>query len=210
MNEMILHETFDAANPDPRLRWFCPPESWAIQNSCLVVQPNAKTDFWQKTHYGFEADNGHFLYLEVEGDFILSTRLSFSPAHQYDQAGLMVRVSPDCWLKTSVEYEPYGFSKLGVVLTKDGYSDWSTQDYLDSSKELGLRVRREADDYLVEYLNPSPQEAGEAQRNWVQIRMAHLEGGKDGRVSCGLYACSPIEAGFTARFDFLKIERGRT
>ena len=67
----------------------------------FVVEPAGGTDFWQRTHYGFQADSGHFLYLEAAGDWDLSTEVRFAPAHQYDQAGLLVRLSPECWLKTS-------------------------------------------------------------------------------------------------------------
>lgn len=45
------------------------------------------------------------------------------------QAGLMVLLSPSCWLKTSVEHGGQGRpSQLGVVATNAGYSDWSTMD----------------------------------------------------------------------------------
>jgi regulation of enolase protein 1 (concanavalin A-like superfamily) len=98
-----------------------------------------------------------------------------------------------------VEYEPEGPSKLGVVVTNRGYSDWSTQDYPAGVLKLALRVRREGEDYLVEYLEPSTQEA------WTQIRMAHLDSGVQDVVKCGLYACSPIAAGFRAEFEELII-----
>jgi regulation of enolase protein 1 (concanavalin A-like superfamily) len=40
-------------------------------------------------------------------------------------SGLMVELSPSCWLKTSCEFgEPA--SQLGVVVTNAGFSDWST------------------------------------------------------------------------------------
>jgi regulation of enolase protein 1 (concanavalin A-like superfamily) len=80
-------------------------------------------DFWQRTHYGFEADNGQILFAPVAGDFVLATQVRFHPVHQYDQAGLMVRVSPSGWLKTSAEYEPIGPSRLAAVVTNDTSSD---------------------------------------------------------------------------------------
>ena len=52
----------------------------------------AGTDFWQGTHYGFRVDNGHALLAEIGGDFALETRVRTQPVHQYDQAGLMVRL----------------------------------------------------------------------------------------------------------------------
>ena len=201
MHEIFLHETFDTPTIDPRLGWYNPPQKWSIHNSCLVIEPDAKTDYWQKTHYGFTADNGHFLYLEVEGDFVLSTKVRFHPAHQYDQAGLMVRISPQCWIKTSVEYETDGPAKLGAVVTNHGYSDWSTQNFLSGSNELEFRIKRQGNDTIVEYFEP------DGKGEWTQIRMAHLEGEHGAPVKCGLYACCPIEAGYSAEFDTLSVRR---
>src|SRR5438128_292054 len=108
MTDLLLSEHFRAPTFDPRLIWRCAPAHWSVDPGAgrLRVQPDAETDYWQRTHYGFTIDNGHFLYLEVGGGFVMTTHASFQPAHQYDQAGLMVRLSADCWLKTSVEYEP--------------------------------------------------------------------------------------------------------
>jgi len=208
MNNLYLFEPFDKLQFDIRLSWFCPPLKWRIENSCLVIEPEAKTDYWQKTHYGFMADNGHFLYTRLEGDFILTTKVHFYPVQQYDQAGLMVRISPQFWLKTSVEYEPEGPLRLGAVVTNHGYSDWSTQNYRPKNNELELRIRREREDYIVEYSEPQSGVQDEGVKDWIQIRMAHLEREADNPVLCGLYACSPIAAGYLAEFNYLKIEEG--
>jgi hypothetical protein len=40
--------------------------------SKIRPEPDAPTDFWQRTHYGFRADNGHFLHREADGEFVLS------------------------------------------------------------------------------------------------------------------------------------------
>ncbi|MBN2048691.1 MAG: DUF1349 domain-containing protein [Anaerolineaceae bacterium] len=200
--KLILHETFEKDHLDPRLEWFCEPARWELNDGRLLLFPDAKTDFWRQTHYGFNNDNGHCLWMPVEGDFVLTTRVRFHPAHQYDQAGLFIRLSRDCWLKTSVEYEPESADYLGSVVTNFGYSDWATQEFRSSANELSFRVRREGNDYLVEYLGESGQ--------WTQLRMAHLhEDDGNGLVLCGLYACSPIDAGYCAEFDFLTIEAGR-
>lgn len=201
MSKIILYETFDEPNPNSRLGWYCPPERWSIRESCLVVEPGAKTDYWQKTHYGFAVDNGPFFYLEIEGDFILSTKVRFFPVNQYDQAGLMVRFSKDYWIKTSVEYEPHEPSRLGSVVTNHGYSDWATQDFPAGQNELEFRIRREGDDYTIE-----SRQAGE-EGDWLQMRIAHLHNPDGGAVQCGLYACCPIGAGFQAAFEYLKIEK---
>lgn len=183
------------------LRWHCEPQRWSFLDGCLRVAPEASTDFWQRTHYGFQADNGHFLYHEVNGDFVLSVRVLSRPVHQYDQAGLMVRVSADCWLKTSVEFEPQGPSRLGAVVTNHGYSDWSTQDFTADTNEVRLRIRREVDDYLVEA-------SADGQR-WRLLRMAHLHVESGMSVACGVYACSPKGGGFACEFTELCFAAGR-
>lgn len=202
MTPPLLFEPFEHSTLDARLTWYCPPISWESGQGWLTVRPGAKTDYWQKTHYGFSADNGPFLYLPVQGDFVLATHVRFFPANQYDQAGLLVRLSPDCWLKTSVEFETEGPNRLGAVVTTYGYSDWSTQDFSPEQRELELRISRHRDDYLVEYRLPQPAGAP-----WVQIRMAHLPNPDAAPVQAGLYACSPIAAGYRADFAYLRISQ---
>jgi regulation of enolase protein 1 (concanavalin A-like superfamily) len=202
MTDPALHELFDRPTLSPRLRWFCEPARWSLDplRRCLLIEPDAGTDFWRRTHYGFEADNGHFLYAAVAGDFVLWTHVRFHPRHQYDQAGLMVRLSPSCWLKTSVEHEPDGPGRLGAVVTNFGYSDWSSQDFAADRQEVWLRVRREGGSYFVE--------AADDGHNWKQIRLTHLHEDRDDAIQAGLYACSPRGAGYAAEFSFLHLEPG--
>jgi regulation of enolase protein 1 (concanavalin A-like superfamily) len=135
------------------------------------------------------------------GDFECTTSVRFKPVHQYDQAGLMVRLSSFCWLKTSVEYEPDGPARLGVVVTNGGYSDWSTQDVDPALTEIALRVERMGADYSVAFQLPSSP-------TWTQMRLARLhEDRSDGDVHAGLYICSPKRAGFEAAFEYLRLRK---
>jgi regulation of enolase protein 1 (concanavalin A-like superfamily) len=94
-----------------------------------VLKPADGGDFWQRPHYGFQADSGSFLYLDVDYDFRMTTRVHLYLGHQYDQADLMVRISSDCWIKSSVEHETEQPGVLGAVATNRGHSDWSTQEF---------------------------------------------------------------------------------
>jgi uncharacterized protein len=204
MAESDLTKLFEGHDLDQRLSWFCEPPRWSVNTNerCLRVEPGAQTDFWQKTHYGFEADNGHFLSLPIAGDFVLVTHVRFHAVHQYDQAGLMIRISPDCWLKTSVEYEPHEPNRLGVVVTNAGYSDWSTQEFPGERQDVWLRIRRDATDYVVDTSDDG--------QNWTQIRMTRLlDDRADATVLAGLYACSPKDSGFVAEFRVLHLWPGR-
>jgi regulation of enolase protein 1 (concanavalin A-like superfamily) len=196
-----LNEDFNENDFDPRLRWFNESRDWRVDtgSSVLVIEPEAGTDFWRKTHYGFEADSGHFLSAAVSGDFVMTAKVKFLPIHQYDQAGLMVRVDGTCWVKTSVEYERDEPPKLGVVVTNRGHSDWSVQNFDRTRNELWLRISGKNSDFLVEH-----SQNGET---WELLRIAHLDMDAAASMDCGLYACSPKGAGFRAEFDLLRIER---
>ena len=203
---ILLDETFRERQLHPKLNWFCEPSRWCLQGGAegLSLFPDAATDFWQRTHYGFQADNGHFLFATVEGDVRVETRVRFRGLHQYDQAGLMLRFNSDSWLKASVEFEPDRPNRLGAVVTRQGYSDWSTQDVDAAFKDFAFRITRTGGDCLVEAsLNDGP---------FTQLRLAHLDGGSPGiagntaPAQVGLYACSPKEAGFHAQFGCLRIE----
>jgi regulation of enolase protein 1 (concanavalin A-like superfamily) len=200
MAEFQLYESFHGPTLDARLSWRCEPASWRRlpERHLLRVETDASTDFWQRTHYGFQVDNGHFLHASVAGAFQMETHVRFAPVHQYDQAGLMVRLSEACWIKTSVEYEPDESNRLGVVVTNAAYSDWSTQDVPNHLVEVWLRVERRGADYLVE--------ASRDGVTWSQLRLGHLHA-DDGQqtVEAGLYACSPKAAGYAAEFSFLRI-----
>ena len=204
MSDQPLKETFTGSSLDHRLRWYCEPARWSIDQTapCLRVHTDGGTDFWQRTHYGFEADNGHFLYLNATSDFVLTTKVTSRPFHQYDQAGLMVRLSPACWLKTSVEFEPEGSNRLGAVVTNGQYSDWSTQPLAKEVNTVWFRVRAEGNDFIVDTSLDG--------RDWEQIRMACLlERTSAASVASGLYACSPKAGGYEAQFAFLNFQPGR-
>lgn len=155
MPRSLLNETFDADKLHPLLNWTNPPSRWRLdsERSCLIIEPDAKTDFWQKTHYGFQADNGHFLSAEVTGDAIVTAKFRSFPVHQYDQVGLLVRFSQDSWLKSSVEFEDGIPSQLGTVVTNHGYSDWSLEDFpYGDVLTYCLRIRRVGEISLLSML----------------------------------------------------------
>jgi regulation of enolase protein 1 (concanavalin A-like superfamily) len=199
-SDRIVEDRFDQPTLNSRWRWLNRPPSWRVDPSLpgLIVEPSAQTDFWQETHYGFRSDNGHFLFTEIAGDFSITTKLRFVPANQYDQAGLMVRNGPLSWIKTSVEYEPHGPSRLGAVVTNRGFSDWSVQNFMREKSEICLRIRKEGGDFIIEF-------AFDEHSDWTLMRIAYLEAAAP--LACGLYACSPKGAGFKAEFSFVQIDR---
>ncbi len=189
---------------DTDLQWLNEPPRWEREaaSGCLRIWPAGLTDVWQRTDYGFEADNGHALLLEVNGDVLLNARVTAHPCHRYDQAGLRLRLSPACWIKTSVEFEPDGPNRLGAVVTNTQASDWSTQPLAREITTVWFRLRREGRDVIAD-----SDLDGE---HWEQLGMARRQELEEtGPVKIGLFACSPTAAGFLAGFDQCECHPGR-
>ncbi|GGO09041.1 DUF1349 domain-containing protein [Saccharibacillus kuerlensis] len=178
------------------------PEKQTVEEGVLKLHTQPDTDFWLKTHYGFERYNGHVLYDEIEGDFEAITELAMNPKYMFDQSGLFVEIDRDNWLKTSVEYIPNGPSHLGAVVTRDGYSDWSTRN-VDTDllkRRLQFKVTREGNDFFIH--------AREAGREWEQLRIAHLRCPEEAVLKIGLYSASPgTEGGFETSFYSFEINK---
>ncbi|MDM5188719.1 DUF1349 domain-containing protein [Bacillus sp. DX4.1] len=180
------------------------PKHWDVKESTFIVHSKEETDFWLKTHYGFEVMNGHVFYEEISTDFEAKVSLSMNPKSTYDQAGLFIMVSQGCWLKTSLEYIPNGLSHLGAVVTNAGYSDWSTQNFPNElvTRKLHFRIIRKNGDYTI-YVKTE-----QLHNEWEQIRIAHLIEDHGNRpIKVGFYTCSPTKNnGFETTFYDFSIE----
>lgn len=191
---VVLDESFDRPAVDNRLRWMNPPSGVELRDGWLKFSPGDKTDFWQKTFSGGSNDNGHFLYLELSGDFVAETRVTGEFQNQYDHAGLMLRGDSTHWIKADAENDPVGTPTLGVVITRET-SDWSVSR--PAPKEYVLRLERRGD--LVEVKTTLDG------REWSLLRQAtfHI----DDPVKVGVFAACPVKAGFRVSFDYLKVFR---
>ncbi|WMS42395.1 DUF1349 domain-containing protein [Acuticoccus sp. MNP-M23] len=168
--------------------WLNPPPDWSIDtNGVLNARSAGKTDFWRRTHYGFERDNGHALLLPADAEF--SAALTFSGDYHtlYDQAGLMIRASAERWIKFGIELTD-GATHLSVVVT-DGSSDWSAR-IIALDGPLTIRATRIGDAVFMQL--------GGADGAWSMVRLAPFAADADAAV--GPYFCSPERAGFKASF----------
>lgn len=175
------------------LVWTRPPKDFTITDDTVTIVTQPITDLWQRTYYGFQNDNAPVLQLETsETYFSFVVKTEFESKHRYDQCGIVIYLDSENWLKASIEYENEQFQRLGSVVTNHGYSDWATTDIPSSVKTMWYRLSRRESDYCIEC-----SEDGE---NFRQMRICHLwEGAK--KITFGIYACSPEESSFTAKFS---------
>lgn len=164
----------------------------------LIITTSPETDFWQRTHYGFQRDNGHCYLKKVNQDFSLTVRTEFYSKKKYDQCGLIVRKDSENWIKTSSEYETEDYSRLGSVVTNSGFSDWASLEIKTSNNVLWFRIQNKGNDFLIEYSYDS--------NIWNQLRITHILNPFD-ELEVGIYACSPMDSSFIAIFDNYHLEK---
>lgn len=172
--------------------WKNQPAIAALDENRISITTEPNSDFWQRTHYGFRRDSGHCLLTQVSGDFTMTVEVEFDYKDQFDQCGVMVYQNEDTWMKGSIEKENDQIGRIGSVVTNLGYSDWATSDIPASVRAVAYRLHRHGEDFLLER-----SLAGEP---WVQMRIFHMHH-IETQIAVGVYACSPKDSSFTARFS---------
>src|SRR5438445_1101651 len=192
-----IAEDRQAASPAELLRrmsWMNEPASSNLVGDKLFVRSRAKTDFWRKTFYGYITDNGHFFHLSASGDFVFQARVNGNYAALYDQAGLMVRLDAENWIKCGTEFFD-GRRHASVVFTRD-FSDWSTMADLSKTAPIWWRAVRKKDS--VETLCSLDG------NNFTSARQGYFPPGL--KVDVGIMCAAPEGPGFDATFDKLSLE----
>ena len=176
------------------LVWTREPAAWKVSEDAVEVTTRPRTDLWQRTYYHFRNDNAPVLQARTEERyFSFMVRTNFSQSHhRFDQCGIVVYLDSESWIKASVEYENERFQHLGSVVTNGGWSDWATTEIPADERQMWYRLSRRGDDFRVECSRDG--------RVFSQMRVCHLAAAT-GAVNFGVYACSPEDSSFTARFD---------
>lgn len=173
--------------------WLNAPATWSADGAQLRVTTDASTDFWRKTAYGFIRDSGHFFGTDIAGDFTAQLHVAAPYAALYDQAGLMVRIDADNWIKCGVEFSD-GQLLLSSVLTVDK-SDWAVSLAPAMPDGVWLRVTVAQGVIRVQYSTDG--------RHWPLLRLAPFP--EAPRYLVGPMCCTPERAGLEVVFSQFSI-----
>jgi uncharacterized protein len=181
------------------MEWLNEPPHWTLEGDdletgILEIVTGLETDFWRVTHYGFTRDNGHAYLERAADDFVARVKFSGEYEELYDQAGLMIRLDENNWIKTGIELEA-GKLCLSAVVTRE-FSDWSVIPIKTRPEAVWLRLERTGDAVRVDYALDG--------EHYEMLRLAYFPPSVP--VSIGPMACSPKRAGFKAQFTNFKLE----
>lgn len=184
--------------PFAGLEWTREPAECALEDGVIRIRTAPHTDLWQRTYYHFRNDNAPLLQMETEERyFSFTVKTSFHQAsHRFDQCGIVMYLDSENWLKASCEYEDGNIQHLGSVVTNGGYSDWATQEIPADVREIWYRLSRREDDFRIEFSADGIR--------YSQMRICHMKKA-GGRISFGIYACSPEESSFEAFFSEMRL-----
>ncbi len=195
-----------------RAIWSNRPQRASVAADAVSITTDPHTDLWQRSYYGFRNDNAPVLQLWTESNFTFTVKVDFQYQGQFDQCGVVMYLNSENWFKASIEHETGSLPRLGSVVTNAGYSDWATTD-IEPRSSVWYRLSRRGPDFLIE--------ASFDGTEFRQMRVFHLNtlgettdkmGQADPplpamhEVPFGLYACSPLDSSFTARFSSMCYE----
>ena len=171
--------------------WLNPPSHWRRLDGDLIVTTDDRTDFWRKTEYDFIRDNGHFAYRTVVDDFSVEVTFTATYRTLYDQAGLMIRLDAERWIKTGIEFVDECMS-FSTVVTNDT-SDWSLIPLGEAPDAEAVRARlvRKGSTVHTAFLRPDG--------HWQMARVAGFP--SEHLCQVGIMCCSPQRAGLEVRFS---------
>lgn len=172
-------------------RWLNEPKEWQASGGRLTVTTDEATDFWRQTLYGFTRDTGHFYGQKVDGGFSAQLCIRAKFTHQYDQAGLMIRIDESRWVKAGIEFCD-GRPCLGSVLT-EGASDWATGAFTGDPSQFWIRATVSQGVLRLQ--------ASADGKTWPLLRLCPFPVAN--RYSVGAMCCTPQRAGLRVEFgDF--------
>ena len=177
----------------------------------LKMVPKARTDFWCKTFYSdpIMRSHGHALLYPIPlsvHQWMIESTFSLDAKVLYDQAGIMIFIDDNHWLKGGIEYEADGLPKMSCVVTNTE-SDWSYQAW-STSESVTVRAICTRYNNICECKFEYKSEAGE----WIFHREAPIRLNESSEsIRAGVMFCAPQkvedgEEGMNVVFKYLHIQ----
>ena len=172
-------------------RWLNEPARWNLGPDGLKVVTDQGTDFWRETHYGFIRYSGHLFATQVAGGFTATLRVRARYQSLYDQAGLMILIDEQTWIKAGIELSD-GDAMLSSVLTI-GRSDWATGPFHGDASDFWIRATVDRATLRIQ--------ASADGRRWPLLRLCPFPLSESYLV--GPMCCTPERAGLEVLFPAL-------
>ena len=175
-------------------RWLNEPEKWKEkENGDVKVTCPMESDMWRGTLHGFIKDDAPFYWMSVANNFEAQLSVKGKFKYTYDQAGLMLRIDEENWIKLGICY--YREQLYVSCCFTRGQSDWSTHR-LPKTKIDKFHVRVKRNEEVIDCYYSLDKE------NWIRIRQGYFS--SKPKIRVGMMCAAPDSAGFKVTFsDFV-------
>ena len=191
---MMLLSLTASAQTLERMQWFNEPDNWKISNNKLAMQVTPQSDYWRISHYGFTVDDAPFLYTVRGGEFETKVKISGDYKVRFDQAGLMLRIDKENYIKAGIEFVD-GKYNISCVVTHHT-SDWSVITLDRPVEHIWIKAVRRLDAVEIFY-SVDDKEYTMMSNCWLA---------DNSPVMVGMMAACPDGNGFEARFEEFSIK----
>ena len=176
-----------------KMNWFNEPSVWNIENDKLIMEVTPKSDYWRISHYGFTVDDAPFYYAEYGGEFETKVKISGDYKVRFDQAGMMIRIDHENYIKCGIEFVD-GKYNLSTVVTHNT-SDWSVIALDRRVESIWIKALRRLDAIEIFYSFDDNE--------YHLMRNAWMEANRP--VKIGMFAACPDGDGFKVTFSDFKV-----
>lgn len=191
---MLAASVAASAQSLDKMQWFNEPTKWEIKNNSLTMNVTPQSDYWRVSHYGFTVDDAPFLYTLRGGEFEVKVKVTGDYTARFDQAGLMLRIDHENYIKAGIEFVD-GKYNLSTVVTHHT-SDWSIIALDRPVPFVWIKAVRRLDAIEVFYSFDDV--------TYTLMRNAWMPDNHP--IMVGVMAACPDGNGFKARFDNFSIK----
>lgn len=172
-----------------KMNWFNEPAQWSLSGNRLTMAVTPKSDYWRISHYGFTVDDAPFYYGEYGGEFEAKVKISGDYKVRFDQAGMMIRIDHENYIKAGIEYVD-GKYNLSTVVTHHT-SDWSVITLDKPVDFIWIKAVRRLDAVEIFYSFDD--------KEYIMMRNAWMEANR--HVKVGMMGACPDGDGFSVTFS---------
>ncbi len=172
-----------------KMNWFNEPAQWSVSGNRLTMAVTPKSDYWRISHYGFTVDDAPFYYGEYGGEFKAKVKISGDYKVRFDQAGMMIRIDHENYIKAGIEYVD-GKYNLSTVVTHHT-SDWSVIALDKPVDFIWIKAVRRLDAVEIFYSFDD--------KEYIMMRNAWMEANRP--VKVGMMGACPDGEGFSVTFS---------
>lgn len=177
-----------------KMNWFNEPEHWEIKDNVLSMEVTPQSDYWRISHYGFTVDDAPFYFAEYGGEFEAKVKITGDYKARFDQAGLMLRIDHENYIKAGIEYVD-GKYNISTVVTHHT-SDWSVISLDRPVPFIWIKAVRRLDAVEIFYSFDDI--------NYTMMRNAWMQDNIPMRV--GLMGACPDGDGFAVKFEHFSVK----